>query len=326
MPTDPIAAAHALLAAGRSTEAVTLIARAAADGHAGALYQQAMWHLVGSPLPRDLPRARALLRRAATAGHADARMIEVPLTANGSGGVEDWAGALAQLRAAASTLQEARTQLDLVTAMALDETGMPSIVPEGEPLIADGSIRLFRDFATPAECAHVAHAVGDILAPALVVDPATGRSVPNPIRTSDAAVIGPTREDLAIRAINLRFAAASGTQVAQGEALTVLRYAPGQQFRLHSDAISPTRNQRVLTVLLYLNDGFSGGETSFPAHGLTVRPRIGDAILFRNTLPDGRPDPGMRHAGEPVRAGVKWLATRWIRARPFSPWTGPEAI
>ena len=137
-------------------------------------------------------------------------------------------------------------------------------------------------------------------------------------------MIGPTRETLPIRAINLRVAAVSGSTVDQGEALVVLRYTPGQEFRPHYDSLPNTRNQRAATVLLYLNDGFGGGETVFPAYGLSVRPKAGDAILFSNTLPDGSPDARANHAGLPVTHGVKWLATRWIRARPFSPWTGPE--
>jgi len=77
-------------------------------------------------------------------------------------------------------------------------------------------------------------------------------------------------------------------------------------------------------MLLYLSDEFEGGATSFPRYGVTVRPRAGDAVAFSNTLPDGSVDQRSLHAGEPVTRGVKWLATRWIRARPYDPWTGPE--
>lgn len=52
-----------------------------------------------------------------------------------------------------------------------------------------------------------------------------------------------------------------------------------------------------------------------------MTPRGGDALLFVNTLADGLPDPGSRHAGLPVTHGAKWLATRWIRRAAIDPWT-----
>lgn len=305
--------------------AVDLVAIAAARGDPRALYQQAIWHLIGDPLPRDLVRSRALLRTAARAGHGDAAAVEIALTANGSGGKADWPVARALLDQHAGRHAALKAQLALIAAMPLGSTGAPATPPVGHPLVPDGSIRLFPAFATPAECAHVATGLSDLMAPASVLDPSTGRPVPHPIRSADEAAYGPTREDLAVRAVNLRIAAASGTAVAQGEALTILRYAPGQRFGLHSDVLSRTRNQRVATMLLYLNDAFDGGETTFPDHQLVVTPRGGDALLFLNTLPDGRPDPRKRHAGQPVVRGVKWLATRWIRQRPFDPWRGPES-
>ncbi len=50
-----------------------------------------------------------------------------------------------------------------------------------------------------------------------VIDPGTGRLFRNLIRTSDAVVVGPTREDIVLRAINLRIAVVSDTNVAKGK-------------------------------------------------------------------------------------------------------------
>jgi prolyl 4-hydroxylase len=280
----------------------------------------ATWKLIGHPLPRDLPAARNLLKAAVRAGHVDAALMDVALTANGSGGPEDWGTARALLQEAARTDPLARPQLELVQGMQLDQAGRPLQAPVGEPLSDRPAVQLFRGLLTAAECLHLAQAAEPVMEPALVADPRTGRLIPHPIRTSDAGLIGPTREDLAIRAINHRIAAASGTETAQGEALVVLRYAPGQQYRPHLDSLPNAANQRVLTMLIYLNDGYAGGETAFVETGLKVRGRMGDAILFRNALGDGRPDPASRHAGLPVGSGHKWLATRWIRARPFDVW------
>jgi prolyl 4-hydroxylase len=140
------------------------------------------------------------------------------------------------------------------------------------------------------------------------------------VRTSDAAAFPLAVENPAIHALNRRLATLSGTAVSQGEPLQVLRYRPGQEYRPHGDAFPPgVENQRILTVLVYLNSGYSGGETHFVVNGLSIKGDPGDALLFRNTLPDGNFDPRTKHAGLPVTSGTKFIASRWIRAQPIDP-------
>jgi prolyl 4-hydroxylase len=314
-----------LLERGQAREAIASATQEAAAGNAEALYRLAIWRLAGDLLPRDLSEARKLLRKASEARHVAAAHLEIALTVTGSGAPADWPLGYALLKTLAEVDAAAAEQVKLLAAMQLDGSGAPLSIPQPEVLSRQPQVSLFRNFLTEAECAHIAATSAPLLEPSLVVDPRSGQLVPHPIRTSDGALIGPTREDPVIRAIDLRIAAISGTNVAQGEALTILRYRPGQQYRPHLDTLPNVRNQRVRTVLIYLNGGFAGGETQFPKIGVTVAPRGGDALMFDNVTADGRPDPASIHAGLPVRAGAKWLATRWIRARPFDPWRGPEA-
>ena len=313
--------AERLAASGQAVAAAELLANAGRAGDADAAMLLAVWLLRGTPLRRDLAGARVWLRSAVEIGHVDAALTEIALTANGSGAPADWPRALALLRTAAAHDPVGAEQLALVEAMALAPDGTPAGLPAPEPLRAAPRIVRFPALLTPAECAHLAGVGAALLEPARVIDPRTGAWVAHPIRTSDGGAIGPTREDLVVRAINARVAAISGTSVEQGEPLTVLRYRPGQEYRPHLDTIQGAANQRIVTVLLYLNQGFAGGETHFPEVGVTVTPRGGDALLFTNTRADGRPDPATRHAGLPVTQGAKWLATRWIRAAPVDPWT-----
>lgn len=325
MVAPPAGSWNILLSAGRTAEAVALLEQHAAADDASACFRLAGLYLIGAAVPRDLPRARDLLRQAVRIGHVDAALLDIALTANGSGGAASWPAATALLDQAARGDPVAAAQRDLLAAMDLAIDGTPLSLRA--PVILSDAPRIlrFERLFTPAECAHVARTATDLLEPAMIVDPITGRGIAHPVRTSDAAVIGPAREDLVLRALNHRIAAISNTAITQGEALTVLRYRPGQQYRSHLDTITPTRNQRVLTVIVYLNHGFSGGETVFARAGLTIRPAPGDAILFANTTADGTPDPASQHAGLPVGQGAKWIATRWIRARAYDPWIGPEA-
>lgn len=309
---------------GRPSEAIALVEEAGNAGDVEALMQLAVWRLGGVIVPRNLPAARALLRRAVEIGHVDAALMEIALVANGSGAPADWPLALELLRRAASGDHVAAAQLRLIEAMRLDANGNPRSPPKGRQIGSDPRVTLFPGFLTPAECEHLASVAAGRMEPALIADPDTGELRRHPIRTSDYALIGPAIEDLATGAINRRIAAVSGTEIGQGEALNVLRYAPGQQYRLHHDALPGEVNQRFRTMVIYLNQGFSGGETHFPANGLTVTPKGGDAIMFDNCRADGSVDPLSRHAGLPVRQGVKWVATRWIRQAPFDPWTAGQ--
>lgn len=320
-----VAQAHERLAHGDGEGAMALAISAASAGNAEAFLTLATWRLIGDPIPRDFGEGRALLARAVQMGSQPAAFMEIALTANGGGCPANWLLALDKLRALAHSGSEtAQLHLALLDVMQLDREGKSEFPVSGIRLSEDGRIVSFPSLLTPRECDHLAMVTSSRLQPALVVDPSSGRQIPHPIRTSDSALIGPMQEDLVVRAINLRLAKASNTLVEQGEALTILRYAPKQQFKLHLDAIGRTQNERIITILIYLNDSFHGGETTFPHYGLRLKPRQGDAVLFLNTLPDGSADLAMQHAGEPVRTGVKWLATRWIRARPFNQWTGPE--
>jgi hypothetical protein len=113
----------------------------------------------------------------------------------------------------------------------------------------------------------------------------------------------------------------------------VFHYAVGQAFRLHEDYLLPdgphkakdlaSHGQRAKTLLIYLNDGFEGGETDFPLLDLRFKGAKGEALMFTNVLADGSPDRRMRHAGLPPTAGEKWLFSQWVRDR-NAPGTAPS--
>ncbi len=282
--------------------------------------QLAVWFLRGEPVARDLHLARELLRDAVRIGHVDAALMEIALTANGSGGSSDWCKAVDLLEVAARNDPVASEQQRLIRAMDLDDFGAPDRVTESEQIGKDPNVFRFAALLTESECAHIARVAADLLEPAEVVDPDTGKFVPHPVRTSHSGAIGPAREDLVVRAINHRIAAATGTATAQGEPLTVLHYGLGQQYRPHVDTIAKTTNQRIKTMLVYLNEGYRGGETEFISSGLKVKGRVGDAIVFDNVTSEGLADLRSKHAGLPIISGTKWLATRWIRADAYDPW------
>lgn len=320
MVMTPIEAAHRELRTGRVREAMALLRAAGAAGDAVALVELAVLYLRGDTVPRDLAAARSYLHQAVAIGHVDAALMEIALVGNGSGSAPDWRRAVDLLECAARADPVARQHLLLLQSMHLDSQGDPTSLPQAQRLSRSAWIRRFSGFCTPDEVLHVASVVARSLERSTIVDPSTGKLLPHPIRTSDNAAIGPTQETLVVQAINRRIAAATGTDVKQGEPLTVLRYAPGQQYRPHLDTLPNVSNQRVITAILYLNEGYEGGETQFPLLDVTCTPKTGDLLVFENVTPEGEPEPLSRHAGLPVLRGHKWIATRWIRSAPISPW------
>jgi prolyl 4-hydroxylase len=308
--------ADALVAAGRVGEAYRLLSGPAAAADPEALATLADWRLSGQFVRRDLAAARDLFRRAAEAGDREAARVHTAFAANGTGAPADWQEALRLLRL--YDFPGAAAQIALIDGMRLSPSGDPLERPAETQLSDRPHVSRFPALFSPAECDFLAAEAEPWLEPSVVIDPQTGRQHRNPVRTSDGMSFALVLEGPAVHALNRRIAAATGTGVAQGESLQVLRYRPGQEYRPHFDAVPGEANQRILTMLVYLNEGYDGGETLFLKTGLSFKGGKGDALLFRNTLADGRADALSQHAGRPVAAGEKLIASRWIRARPFA--------
>ncbi len=309
--------ASALARSGGAAEAVRFIEDAASGGDPEGNFLVAHWLLYGSDRPRDTKAAYRHLQSSAQKGNTQAARALAHLTGNGTGCDADGDKALAMLREVEGSDPVAAAQLALLPDMMSDADARSA---EREQLSSDPHVEVIRKLLLPAECAFLMSRAEPLLKPSLVDDPVTGRGKPDPIRTSHGAAFVPHEEDLAVQAIVRRIAQATGTQVGNAEALYVMRYAPDQEYKPHLDALPGLKNQREWTAIAYLNEGFEGGATIFPKLGLSVRPGVGDLLVFRNSDGDGDPDLRMRHAGEPVTSGEKWIATRWIRHGSHDPY------
>ena len=319
MPRHPLLnQAIALSNAGRNAEAVALLSQVAASGDAEALgvLAEATWR--GGLVEQDPVRSRSLFEQAAARGNAKAGLFLTNLLASGVAGKRDWQQALLRLRNESATQPARREALDLIEPMALDDEGDPHSVPAGRRLSTDPDVIHFEGLFTAAECNYLMHATGNAFEPSMVYD-SNRRLVRDQIRTSDGATIHWLIEDPAIVALNRRVAAISHSAYENGEALALLRYSPGQEYRPHFDFVSGAANRRLQTALIYLNADYDGGETCFVRTGLSVKGGAGDVILFRNEGDDSGPNPLSEHAGMPVTRGVKYLATRWIRETRWIP-------
>lgn len=104
------------------------------------------------------------------------------------------------------------------------------------------------------------------------------------------------------------------------EDIQVARYKPGGYYKGHFDADDCTSescpaDQRIATMLIYIQSPASGGQTNFPELKLTTPPTLGSAVFFWVANPHTRHTYKQTlHAGMPVKRGEKIIATQWIRA------------
>lgn len=98
--------------------------------------------------------------------------------------------------------------------------------------------------------------------------------------------------------------------------LQIASYSFGGHVGLHVDSLDKNayldkRGDRILTLLMYLNDVERGGLTVFPMFGTSVKPLKGSAVLWYNSLKNGKVDRRTVHAACPLILGQKWIATKW---------------
>ena len=163
-------------------------------------------------------------------------------------------------------------------------------------------LRTVPDLLTPAECAaEIAFAEAQGFESAPITTAYGPRHRPDVRNNTRAMVDAPERAAAlyARLAPHLPPRLGDWRLVGLNERLRYYRYDPGQRFNWHMDGafVRGPDERSLLTVMVYLNEGFDGGQTLF--HDVAqraIQPRTGLALLFSHPL---------EHCGDTVTAGHK---------------------
>jgi len=202
----------------------------------------------------------------------------------------------------------------------------PQVVVDGQPVRVTLSVdtpplRVLDGILSVQECESLIELARPRLQRALTVDQ-DGKHQVDQHRTSEGMFFALGELPL-VQRIEARIAKLLGIPAEHGEGLQVLHYLPGQQYEPHQDwfdpqqpgyaAITAKGGQRIASLVMYLNTPEAGGGTAFPEIGLTVTALRGSAVYFAYETGDQ----ASLHAGLPVSKGEKWIATKWLRERPY---------
>ena len=283
---------------------IGLLEAASADGDADASERCALFESIGIVRPQSWDRALDYLELAAAQGSLRAQEQLLLLADN----------RIDPAPAEGTNWHAVRSDISIGQRIQPGEKGSLSDEPR---------IRFVKAFATGPECRWIVAGARPRLAPAMVFDKASGGQTQDKSRDNSSFVLRLPEMSLLTEVIRHRISAATNLPVPLFEPAQVLHYAVGQRFKQHYDFLDPANpayreslgqfGQRIATFLIYLNGGYEGGETAFPAIGLSYRAEEGDALFFANVTRDGAPDRKTLHAGMPPTAGEKWVFSQWIR-------------
>lgn len=92
-------------------------------------------------------------------------------------------------------------------------------------------------------------------------------------------------------------------RITELENIKVCRYVEGQSLPLHADDILPVRK---VSVVLFLNGDYTGGEMVFPSHNVDIQPKAGRLVLFPSNY-------AYLHECKEVTEGNKYVLTTFFR-------------
>ncbi len=178
-----------------------------------------------------------------------------------------------------------------------------------------------RDFLSAELCAALIAQIDAVRRPSTIAD-ATGEAG---FRTSETGDLD--ADDPVVREVEAAITTLTGLDPAHGEPLQGQRYAVGQEFKGHTDYFEPNgadferycsvAGNRTWTVMIYLNEPEAGGATRFKAVDKIIQPETGKLVCWNNRRPDQSMNPATLHQGMKVRAGTKYVVTKWFRERPW---------
>jgi len=183
------------------------------------------------------------------------------------------------------------------------------------------ALRVLDGLLSGEECDELIALAQPRLARALTVDAAGKQQIDH--RRTSVGMFFKLGELPPVARLEQRIAELLDIPVSHGEGLQILHYLPGQEYQPHYDWFDPDQpgyatitargGQRIASVVMYLNTPEAGGGTAFPEVGLTVTALRGSAVYFAYEGGDA----SSLHAGLPVQRGEKWIATKWLRERPY---------
>jgi hypothetical protein len=287
--------------------------------------------LIGRGVPPAPDRAMQIIRECCEQKFGDALLFHAALAARGVGRPQNFDDAMryvAEAAAAGDTRAKGqyaalggKPEFDRATWQAPIELKQHHAAPR---------VFTVENFLPKPACAWLIKQARKNLVRAPVQAPEKGGAFAiDAARTNSVAGSNPLQPDLVLQLANLRMAAAVGIPVANQEPTNILNYQRGEEYKPHFDFITSieeaqpifarelqTIGQRVVTVLVYLNEGYEGGETEFPLLDWRFKGKTGDALIFWNLSPAGEGERLSWHAGKPVTKGEKWLLSKWVRQRP----------
>lgn len=182
-------------------------------------------------------------------------------------------------------------------------------------------IQVIEDFLDADQCRDLAEYADTRNAePLMVVDTAatTANKVVkklDPGRVTEQVDLGPRQaelEGIVRRTLIDVIEPAIDARIEWFEAPQLLRYRTGGFYKGHADsdrfdAATSTWTKvldRDVSMLLYLNDGYTGGALSFPGFHYVLHPRPGMLVFFPS-------DRRYYHTAEPVLSGIRYAAVSW---------------
>jgi len=263
---DQLAQWRTRMAAGGAElkEGVERTAAAASGGSSEALYLMALLAASGIGMPQDLKASLQHLQRAAEAGHRPAQTDLAALVGNWRLVGEISAGKIPR----AESWQQLRAAIDVAAWLS---------IPPGRIFSEEPRIAAVRHYLSLQTCDWLIRLGRPHLKEAEIYDSESGALRGDRSRTNTAAPLGLEQMDMVVAFVRARISTLANVSIAGLETSQVLHYQVGQEFTAHCDYLDVSNpghaqdvarhGQRALTVLIYLNDDYSGGDTSFPTLG-----------------------------------------------------------
>ncbi len=180
-------------------------------------------------------------------------------------------------------------------------------------------IHIVRQFLSPAECEALINAAGQSPKHWLEVTVGEGGNgiseQNNELRKTREVKLG-KRARLAAQPLHRAWTRAvpeaTGLQTLWYEPFQMLCYVKGGFYITHADSerYVPEHNHwektydRDLSLLVYINEDFTGGELHFPFFDYDYHPRAGDLVIFPS-------DHRYLHQAQPVTSGTRYALVSW---------------